>query len=433
SRTRSGPSGSTSDHPMEILVLDTIHGGADLATELAGAGHRVDMVDVYRGEQGITAEEAVKRHYDYVVAPVHLDPDHPLLRRVQARRLTHHDGVRMILSARPPAHILVEITGARGKTTTAHAIAHVLEKRDRYGRTGRFPGILHTSDGTFRYPEGELLWKKSITPASVLAAVHEAEKIKGWLVAEESLGVSGEGWVAVLTSPDDYRIAAGKRSALSSKLDSLAAAQTVVLPPGLPLLRRLFFEHPRAFWAGECVHWEGDRCTYDCNHIAGEFRNALGDLPGYRLPLTMAAAALCAIGVDPGDLASFPAVVGRLSIETRDEVLILDDSNSGTSAETARDAVSYARTISAKPWITLVIGEEDRAVCEGFPPEKIASAIGIIRPDCLILVGDRGRAVRPVGLGRRVAYADTLEAARALALRETPAGGAVVLAVKTWR
>ena len=63
----------------------------------------------------------------------------------------------------------------------------------------------------------------------------------------------------------------------------------------------------------------------------------------------------------------------------------------------------------------------------------MASSIRKIHPDRVILVGERGREVRPEGFGRRIAYAGTLEAARDLALRETPAGGAVVLVVKTWR
>ena len=38
-----------------------------------------------------------------------------------------------------------------------------------------------------------------------------------------------------------------------------------------------------------------------------------------------------------------------------------------------------------------------------------------IHPDRLVLVGERGRAVRPEGFGKRVSYADTREAAKALA------------------
>jgi UDP-N-acetylmuramoylalanine-D-glutamate ligase len=421
---------------MEILVLDTIHGGTDLAIDLERSGHHVDTVDIYRGERGITPEEAVRRRYDLLIAPVHLDPDHPLMKAITAPRITHHGAARMLLSGVTP-HPMIEVTGARGKTTTAHAIAHALGGPGVQLQRGPIPpgrsrlpagpGILHTSRGTFLSPEGTLLWKKSITPASVVPAAREAARVSGWLVAEESLGVSGAGDVAVLTSGNDYRIAAGKRSALAAKLESMRDSPLVVVPPGVR------FDHPHLVNTAECIRWDGDRCTYDHNGIRGEFRNPLGEQHPYQNPLSLAAATLCALGRDPGGLAGFAGVEGRLSTEKRNGVLVVDNSNSGTSAETTEAAASYARAISTGGWITLVIGEEDRTVCEGFPPDAIASSIRKIHPDRLVLVGERGRSVRPEGFGRRVAYADTLEAARGLALRETPGGGAVVLSVKTWR
>ncbi|HXW99289.1 MAG TPA: coenzyme F430 synthase [Methanomicrobiales archaeon] len=439
---------------MEILVLDTIHGGTELAGALARAGHRVDTVDVYRGEEGIPPQQAARGRYDLLVAPVHLDPSYPLLSQVQAPRITHHGAVRMLLSGKTP-HPMVEVTGARGKTTTAHAIAHGLKGPGVQARgapspvqrgpcppgqeeplrapspladpSSFGPGILHTSPGTFRYPERRLLWRRSITPASVIPAAAEAAKIGGWLVAEESLGVTGAGDVAVLSSAEDYRMAAGRRSALAAKLEGMRDAPVAVVPEGVR------FDHPRLVDAGEAVTWDGERFTYDHNGIRGEFRNPLGELDAYRSAISLAAAALCALGIDPAPLATFAGVEGRLSLERKDGVIIVDNSNSGTTAETTDDAASYARAASAGGWITLVIGEEDRTVCEGFPPEAMAGSIRRIHPDRLILVGERGRGVRPEGFGKRVAYTDTLEAGRALALRETPAGGAVVLAVKTWR
>jgi hypothetical protein len=401
---------------MEIIVLDTIHGGADLANGLASAGHHVDMVDVYRGEQGISPAEAARRKYDLLVAPVHLDPDHPLLSSIQAPRITHHAAVRMLLAGRVPRP-MIEVTGAWGKTTTAHAIAHALGGK----------GVLHSTPGTYLYPDRKALWKRSITPASVLPAAAEAMKIRGWLVAEESLGVSGAGDVAVLTSGGDYRIAAGKQSALGAKLGSMRDMPMVVVPPGVR------FDHPNLIDAGEGVSWEGDRCSFDQNGIRGSYQNILGALPGYQASLTLAAATLCALGKDPSALGSFRGVEGRLSVEERDGVFVVDNSNSGTSAATTEAAATYARSLAAGGTITLVIGEEDRTVCEGFPPEAIAASIRKIHPDRLILVGERGRSVSPGGFGKRVAYADTLEAARALALRDAAGTGAVVLSVKTWR
>ena len=65
---------------MRVLVIDTIHGGLDIARHLSARGHFTDTVDIYRGKSGIDASAAASRDYDLAIAPVHLDPGHPLLR-----------------------------------------------------------------------------------------------------------------------------------------------------------------------------------------------------------------------------------------------------------------------------------------------------------------------------------------------------------------
>ncbi|MDD3407824.1 MAG: coenzyme F430 synthase, partial [Methanomicrobium sp.] len=130
---------------MYILVLDTIHGGEEIARHLEKSGHKCDLVDTYRHEKGISEEQAKKNRYDLIIAPVHLDPNHPLLNYSDAPVITHHKAAAMIingsingksgaLKSKTPC-ISVEITGSRGKTTTAFALSHVLSKK----------GILHTS------------------------------------------------------------------------------------------------------------------------------------------------------------------------------------------------------------------------------------------------------------------------------------------------
>ncbi|TAJ44796.1 thiamine pyrophosphate-dependent enzyme [Methanofollis fontis] len=250
---------------MRILVLDTIHGGALLAAALAEKGHEVDAVDVYRGDGGITAEEAAERDYDLVAAPVHLNPAHPLLGRAQVV-ITHHEAVRMLLAGDRPSP-MIEITGMQGKTTTAAALASVMPG----------PGILHTSRGTVRYPGGETLWRRSITPASALSAAVEATRIGGWCVIEESLGVSGAGDLAVLTSAGDYPIAGGQRRAFEAKVRSLANAPEALVPPGMRL--------QGAVAADEIAVIEEERCSYCYGGIEGMFEHPLLSLRAYREPL----------------------------------------------------------------------------------------------------------------------------------------------------
>ncbi len=384
---------------MRVLVLDTIHGGAELAVALRGAGHQVDEVDVYLGQAGIPVAEALVRTYDLVTAPVHLDPDHPLLRR-HGPAVSHHEMVKWVLDGRLP-HPFIEITGARGKTTTAHALAGLMPG----------PGILHTSTGTYRYPERERLWKKSITPASLIVAAREAERIGGWLVAEESLGVTAAGDVAVLTSPEDYPVAAGKKQAIVEKCRLLSRARTVVLPPGIDLSGGVA--------ADEIVSFDGQVCRYEGCGIAGTFANPLCTLAGYRTALSLAAATACVLGIDPAPLAEFAALPGRMAARREGDLLIVDNANSGTNMATTAEAARYARELSGSETLTLVIGEEARAVCEGFSPGDVRRAVSAVGPTATVYVGE-GHA------------AATLEAGLALARSITPAG-AIVLAVKTWR
>ncbi len=385
---------------MRILVLDTIHGGAELAGALRGAGHQVDEVDVYRGKAGIPIEEALVRTYDLVTAPVHLDSDHPLLRH-HGPAVPHHEMVKRVLDGRLP-HPFIEITGARGKTTTAHALASLLPG----------PGILHTSTGTYRYPERELLWKKSITPASLIVAVREAERIGGWLVAEESLGVTAAGDVAVLTSAEDYPIAAGKKHAIAEKCRLLSGARTVVLPPGIDL--------PGTTVAADgMVSFDGPVCRYAGCGIAGTFENPLCTLAGYRTALTLAAATACVLGIDPSPLGRFAALPGRMAARREGDLLILDNANSGTNMATTIEAARYARELSGNGPMTMVIGEEARAVCEGFSAEDIRRTVSAVGPTATVYVGEGHPAA-------------TLDAGLDAARKITPAG-TIVLAVKTWR
>jgi hypothetical protein len=94
-------------------------------------------------------------------------------------------------------------------------------------------------------------------------------------------------------------------------------------------------------------------------------------------------------------------------------------------------AARYAREASGKERCTLVIGKEEGAVCEGFPPEDIEAAIAAVAPASVILVGEGYDQVRvPDGVLRILA--DDLDEGKQKALRGT-VEGCIVLSVKSWR
>lgn len=401
---------------MNILVLDTIHGGEVIARHLLSSGNTVDTVDIYRHAQGIDEHLALARDYDCIVAPVHMDPDHPLLQRPGIPRITHHEAVARVLAGRSPEP-MIEVTGSRGKTTTAAAIASLFEG----------PGVLHTSRGTVEYPGLTMLGKRGITPASVIEAAIRARAIGGWLVAEESIGVSGAGTAGVLTSGEDYPIAAGKKSALAEKMRLLDRCRAVVAAPGIAP----WADH--VVGADDAASCEGDRCRYSFNGIEGSFQNPLLHLEGYRNPLMTAAAVACLCGIDPAPLAGFRALEGRMSTERAGEALIVDNANSGTNTATAIEAARYARILAPGDDLVLVIGLEAKTVCEGFPEEAMWEAIEEIRPVYVVLVGSTGvLAGRLAAAGIARQHCGTFEEARERVLargrRES-----IVLSVKTWR
>lgn len=405
---------------MHILVLDTIHGGKEIGNSYADAGNVVDIVDVYTGTTPETLENSKSRTYDLIVAPVHMDPDHILLSNRSVPVITHHEAIRRLLGEELPVP-MIEITGSRGKTTTAYALAHILSGN----------GVLHTSAGTYAYPSKNLLWKRSITPASVLAAVRYANKHSGWLVAECSLGVTGAGDLAIITSAEDYTFAAGKKRAIKEKIASLAHAKRILVAEGISC------EYGNVVHIEDIARCDGMNCTVGQDGNYYHLTNPLFSLPPYRTPLMLAAAAALMLNVDPTPLNGFTALPGRLSVSHEKALIIVDNANSGTNIATTECAVRYARHLAGTRELTLVIGqvEGDGAVCEGFSSDQIISAIEKVCPTKVIWVG---RIPNPVSEGYLSvkdsidAHCTTLEVGRQAAIEKTNKGS-IVLAVKTWR
>jgi UDP-N-acetylmuramyl pentapeptide synthase len=405
---------------MHVLVLDTIHGGKEIGAAYGEAGHSVDVVDVYHGTTPDELRKAQHRHYDLVVAPVHLDPDHPLLARRTVPVITHHEAVRQLLGEHLPRP-MIEITGAQGKTTTAHALAHILPGK----------GVLHTSTGTYTYPEKHLLWNKSITPASEIAAARYARKVPGWLVCEISLGVTGAGDLAIITSPDTYTFAGGKKSAIREKTASTNHAKRVLVAEGV------FSDRENVVHVEDVARCDGMNCTVETEEMKVVLTNPLFLLPPYRLPLMLAAAAAMILHVSPTPLDHFTALPGRMSLSHVKGLIIIDNANSGTNGKTTLCAARYARHCARTGDLTLVTGqvEGDGAVCEGFSSDQIVQAIDKVQPTHVVWVGrfpDPGTEPYESLKGRVDAVCTTLEEGRNTAVRITRKGP-IVLSVKTWR
>jgi len=364
--------------------------------------------------------------------------DHPLLQAAQKHNIpakTHHEAVAKILSEWErdgtfvrPRH-MVEITGARGKTTTAHALASCLSLSG--------PGLLHSSAGIYSYPGGEKIGQFSITPASVLTVARKyVEYGTIWMICEESLGVSGYHNCAILTSDEDYSCGAETRSALDIKKTSLKTSPCALIPG-----KEKLYAIPQGIPVGSIVQVDGKLAKYHYGAWEGTCTNPLFFLSQYRTSLTLAIAASILLGVEPQGINSFQPVSGRLFLARQNERVILDDANSGTTHITAIEAARYLRNTTHISDIILCIGQDAHSVCENLTAPSIIEAINAIKPLYTILISSglsepEQKEINTYLDRSHYLYqnAPSLDAAQKM-LRESslPPEIPALLAVKTWR
>ena len=177
----------------KFIILDINHGGDYLASILKDRGYEVIVYDIYqkRGEKrqklnqkGIRVFEYVDGEYsDYTVAyPVHC-PDHFLSSFSSNKKLTHHELVNFLFKNK---NNTIEITGSKGKTTTAYTLAFLMSSEEEL--------LLNSSRGFESFLNGEtrLIEKTNSISAGYTAKILSNDYSR-YQVFEESLGVCGVG------------------------------------------------------------------------------------------------------------------------------------------------------------------------------------------------------------------------------------------------
>lgn len=421
------------DRASTIAVLDVNHGGLELAEAFAGAGFDAFAVDVYRtrktrsGKVPVVAADAAGS-FDALVVPVHL-PESALARRAEEHGcpvVTHHEAAGYLAERLGLAGTMkpIEITGTVGKTTAAFALAEIAAAAGERV-------LLHTSNGL--YFEGRRTGTGlSIAPSSVLAALGEGRSLGATVaILEVSLGVCGVGRMAALTSLEgDYPIAGGTRMASGAKLASIArlgSDRQVVCPGGVSVPMA---GSPCTFGPGGAIDYgAGGAITHKGAAIASGLPRIV-EMREYRSPVLCAAAAALAAGITPDaigrGLRGFRGVEGRMRTVAIEGRTLLDNSNSGLTAEGVAHAIQYAAGGPGRR--VIVLGEESKNVCSGLDPEgvvRIAEAGGL---DGIVLVGGRMRE-----LAARHQWAEGLAGGMKAALALTSPGDIIISCVKTWR
>ncbi len=225
-----------------ILVVDATHGGYYLAESLDKLSFDVILYDIYNSlskgkKNGIRILKKIPDigNFDVVISPVHSSVFNPFLDNKNMDVFSFHEVINWIIGEHY-RHIIekmlvIEITGTKGKTTTATILSRLIEGD---------PLILSSSDGVYLRINGEFrkISSGSITPVRLLELLDLINTgripLPKCFIFEVSLGFTGIGDVNVMTSLDyNYKIAGGRLNAVFSKLKSLENTDGIVIVPDI--------------------------------------------------------------------------------------------------------------------------------------------------------------------------------------------------------
>ncbi|MGZ4934189.1 MAG: hypothetical protein ACXV49_06795, partial [Halobacteriota archaeon] len=362
--------------------------------------------------------------------------------------LTHHEVVGQLArqSQILKDALVFEITGVKGKTTTAALLQRAFSEK---------PLVSLTSRGLEARESGRYVAKKrlSITPANVLVALDLIDEFglsPEVCIFETSLGGIGIGDVNILTTlSPEYAIAQGDRTSTEAKLQMIsnAKAGSCLIAPSAVAARAPSACVNSIGDAGATVYYEeGDgrevRIRFDAlrrmhgDQVSGELSftpTGCYDLHAYRSSLLCFVAAALTAHVEAAFiesvLSSFKGVKGRLSATVIKQRTLVDNSNSGLDEASIMRAIDFGLTFK-KPGhkAVLIIGEEAKNICDGMIPDVVASVANNEAFDDIVLVGERMHVSTS-----RVRYREDLKSALSAAVELTSEHDVIISCVKTWR
>jgi len=344
----------------KFIVLDINHGGDYIASILKDRGYEVIVYDIYRtrgekrqeiNKKNIQVIDSLERDYiDYtVVHPVHC-PDNFLSSFSNNKKLSHHEIVKFLFNGK---NNVIEITGSKSKTTTAHILAFLLSFDDEV--------FINSSMGFEAYLKGKA---RVINENNSISAGYTAkilsENNKKSQVLEESLGICGVGNISILTSTYPiYKIKGGDSNSLEAKKQLFKLSEGKIIIDGkdkiandladeygkevIRIWEDVRIELPDYLEIGKDVH---SSIYFKDLELQSKF-NGNYLLAGYVNPILFSIMALKILDKDLGKMSKhltmFNGVTNRLSVVKDNDFTKIIDKSGGFSEDSLRYLLSLLK------------------------------------------------------------------------------------------
>ena len=432
---------------MNNLVIDLTHGGVKIAITLAKKGKNVLAYDLYNTLKGIDAK--MLEVYDVeliqlvdlsgfkgdmnVIYPIHMPLSFDEIKSYNANLnwtfQSHHEIIGENLRDWGEDIPKIEITGVKGKTTSAFMLKEILIDEN--------PLILSSLGALLYENEKEIVLKKdiSIAPANIKETVDLAYKIANPIckiaegtvasenlrkydsaIFESSLGVSGIGDVGLLLNiVEDYPIAKGRSTASEAKKQVFRCRCVCIQKEALDKYysdvkhdktNSFSLTDHRANLFVDNAEYGLDRTrleitysevkTINDNIISGKIRvetfapgphhvsNVLGVI------LTCLSLEIDSEKIIKG-LKNSKGIPGRTTKKTIENSTIIEEINPGLNTEAIKESVNMIQNLQD---YYISIGGDYGITCEEIDEEKLSNFLNTLNTN-IILTGELGLSIEP--------------------------------------
>ena len=432
---------------MNNLVIDLTHGGVKISISLAKKGRNVLAYDIYSTLKGIDAKmldvygvELIRledladfRGDMNVIYPIHMpltfDEIESFNPDLNYTFQSHHEIIAEILNDWGGDIPKVEVTGVKGKTTSAFMLKEILIDENP---------LMLTSLGALLFEnKKEIVLKKdiSIAPANIKETIDLAYKIANPIckiadgvvesenlrkydsaIFESSLGVSGIGDVGLLLNiVEDYPIAKGRSSASVAKRQVFRCRCVCIQKEALDTYysdikhdkinsfsltdqtSNLFIRNVEYGLDQTSLEIAYNNVkTVNDNVISGEM-NLKTFAPGPHHASNVLGVVLTCLSLEIGEekiingLNNYKGIPGRTTKKTIGNSIIIEEINPGLNTQAIKESINM---IQNPEDYYISIGGDYGITCEEIDEEKLSDFLNTVNTD-IILTGDLGLSIKP--------------------------------------